>query len=58
MMIELILQLLMFDVFSKVTQVDFAECLNQKFIGNDFIDLGLIVSVKNRVFLVCVDPGR
>ena len=57
-MIELILQLLMFDVFSEVTQVDFAECLNKKFIGNDFIDLGFIVSVENRVFLVCVDPRR
>jgi hypothetical protein len=58
MMIELILQLLMLDMFSEVTQVDFAECLNQKFIGNDFIDLGFIVSVENSVFLVCVDPGR
>ena len=58
MMIELILQLLMLDVFSEVTQVDFAECFNQKFIWNDFIDLGFIVSVENRVFLVGIDPGR
>jgi hypothetical protein len=44
-------------MFRKIPYTDFAQCLNEMFIGNDLIDCGLVVSVKNRVFLVTVDPG-
>ena len=42
----------MFNVFCEITQADFAECLNEKLIGNDFIDLRFVESIKNGVFLV------
>jgi hypothetical protein len=45
-------------MIGEIFHADFAECLNEKFIGNDFIDFGFVESIKNRVFFVCIDPGR